>query len=437
MPPAKKQKNSRHSGVSTQDDHSDSSDSAFESVRPRKNNKRKSTESAGDESQNASKSGDPAKSPYDYITIHRPLFDVLGENWLAWSSNPSAHVEEEDVYSKLYKPNFEREKKDGIGGSPPEKHPEHKWVIMREAFNKRDLLARKAHYCNPDNFGMYIYNDWASWGILEIAENMMIEFNKAYQSKAPTRLEDIWVVISTVGIWLNDGEHMSLLISGEGDDVLTFIGLLGCALLTTLAAVEKAGELKPDSRFLDLTLVMAYYIEISYDLPAYGVEGDCVGWRKHLVRYFEKGNLDPAKGLSTTKVRIEKLKKVNNYNEEPGASDSVADLPDMWGDNPVLKLLREENNEKEKEGPEGADKPSGSSNAKKSKGKNAKNEDDVWNWVKVFKAYKKLRSPVMGGQHYDITKMSRAERAAAAFDHQDPLADIPAKELRNNLIDIE
>ncbi|EUC50517.1 hypothetical protein COCMIDRAFT_959 [Bipolaris oryzae ATCC 44560] len=435
MPPAKKQKNSRNSGVSTQDAHSDSSDSAFESVRSRKNNKRKSTKSASDKSQKASKSGNPEPSPYDYVCIHRPYFDIKGENWLTWSTNPSAHIKEEELFEKVYIPNAEREKKEKIAGYPPEKHPEHKWVIMWEAWHRQDLGGLKAKYCNPDNFGMYIYNDWTNWGMLEIAENMMIEFNKAYMSKAPTRLEDMWVVISAMGLWLNENDHISELISGEGDDVLMIIGLIGRALLTTLAAVEKAGELKPDSRFFDLTLVIAYYLEISYDLPAYGVEGDCVAWRKHAVNYFEKGHLDPAKGLSTTKSHIEKLKKVNNYNEDHDAPNSVADLPDICGDIPMLKLLREEDDEKENESPETWDKKSGSPNGKNSKGKNAKKEDDVWNWVKIFKAYKKERGPVMGGEKYDITKMTRAERAESAFDQRDPLVDFPVKDLKKNLVD--
>ncbi|EMD69225.1 hypothetical protein GGP41_004763 [Bipolaris sorokiniana] len=438
MPPAKKQKSSRHSGVSTQDAHSDSSDSAFESVRPRKNNKRKSTESASDESQNASKRVELEKlAPYDYVCIPRPLFDVEGENWLTWSINPSAHVEEEDVYNKLYKPKWEQEKKDGVYMSPPENHPGRKWVMMWGAWLKRNFLIQKAEYCDPDNFHMHIYTDWTSWGIIEIGENMMIEFNKAYQSKEPTRLEEMWVIISAVGLWLNEGNCVSQLIEGEAEDVPMFIGLLGCALLTTLAAVEKAGELKPDSRFIDLALVIAYYMEVSYDLPAYGVEGDCVAWRKHVVSYFEKGNLDPAKGLSTTKLRIEKLKKVNNYNEEADVPNSVANLPVTYDDNPVLKLIREEDNGKENEHPKATDKTSGSSNLKSSKGKNTEKEDDVWNWVKVFQTYKKRREPIMGGEQYDITKMTRAERAKWAFNHKDPLADIPAKDLKNNLVDFK
>lgn len=458
MPPAKKQKNLRQSGVSTQGSHSDSdsSDSAFESVRPRKNNKRKSTETVSGESHHSSKRVELEKlAPYDYVCIPRPLFDVEGENWLTWSTNPSAHVDEEDVYEKLYEPKWEQEKNDGVYMSPPEKHPGRKWVMMWSAWLKRNFLIRKAEYCDPHNFHMHIYTDWTSWGIIEIAENMvcdvtlntrisrtlinlkMIEFNKAYQSKEPTRLEEMWAIMSAVGLWLNEADCVSQLVEGEGEDVIMFVGLLGCALLATLAAVEKAGELKPDSRFMDLALVIAYYLEISYDLPAYGVEGDCVAWRKHAVSYFEKGNLDPAKGLSTTKLRIEKLKKVNNYNEEPDAPHSVDNLPGEYDDNPVLKLLREEDNGKENEHPEATDKTVGSSNPKSSKGKNTKKEDDVWNWAKVFKTYKKKRDPIMGGEQYDITKLTRAERARWAFDHKDPLADIPTKDLKNNLVDFE
>jgi hypothetical protein len=173
MPPAKKQKNTRDSGVFAQNDGSDS-DSAFESARPRKNDKRKSAQREGDPSQNASKSDAPPKhEPYEYICIHRPLFDVEGENWLAWSTNPSAHLDEDDLIDEVYKPNWEREEKEGIFRSPPEKHPGHKWVTMWDAWRKGDLLRRKAIYCDPDNFGMYIYNDWANWGLQEIIENMV------------------------------------------------------------------------------------------------------------------------------------------------------------------------------------------------------------------------------------------------------------------------
>ena len=41
----------------------------------------------------------------------------------------------------------------------------------------------------------------------------------------------------------------------------------------------------------------------------------------------------------------------------------------------------------------------------------------------------------MGGEKYDITKMTRADRAATSFTGKDPLAKIPVKYLKENLVD--
>lgn len=32
---------------------------------------------------------------------------------------------------------------------------------------------RRASYCNPDNFGMHIYNDWEAWGLQELMDDLV------------------------------------------------------------------------------------------------------------------------------------------------------------------------------------------------------------------------------------------------------------------------
>ena len=32
---------------------------------------------------------------------------------------------------------------------------------------------RRASYCDPDNFNMYIYNEWRAWGLNELHENLV------------------------------------------------------------------------------------------------------------------------------------------------------------------------------------------------------------------------------------------------------------------------
>jgi hypothetical protein len=188
--------------------------------------------------------------------------------------------------------------------------------------------------------------------------------------------------------------------SDDGDKTCELIGLIGCALLTALSAIDRAGELKPNSRFLDLALVIGYYLELSHDLPAYGIEGACVCWRREAVLLFKKANLDPAKGLFDTERRLEDLAIAPNI--EPLGSDDETD------DETDAELLHHRHG----------------------------TEEDPWAWNPTFGAYKEKNSNTINLQQYDITKFTRAQRAEAAFDKKDPLADIPVKDLRRNLLDM-
>lgn len=206
-------------------------------------------------------------------------------------------------------------------------------------------------------------------------------------------------------------------MNDDADTTCELIGLLGCALLTALSAIDRAGELKPDSRFLDLALVIGYYLELSHDLPAYGIEGNCVAWRKEAVALFKKGKLDPDKALFATSLRLEKLENAPNY-------DTVANesLESVSGDE-----------DKENADPESDD--SANKTKTKAKGKSKAAKEDLWRWSEQFNAYKQEHRHALGGQKYDVTKMTRAERAAAAFNGKDPLADCLVKDLKANLID--
>ena len=185
---------------------------------------------------------------------------------------------------------------------------------------------------------------------------------------------------------------------------------MGCAFLTVISAIDHAGELKRDSKFLDLALVIGYYLEASHDLPAHGIEGECVSWRKEAVALFKKGKLDPKKALFGTADRLKALENAPDFN---------GSVPDE---------------DKDSEATSG--KESETSGKKRKRGEKSKaSENDPWQWDAKFKAYKKMQGKSLGGQKYDITKMSRAERADSAFNGKDPLADVSAKDLKENLLD--
>lgn len=188
----------------------------------------------------------------------------------------------------------------------------------------------------------------------------------------------------------------------DGDKTCELIGLIGCALLTVLSAIDRAGEFTPSSRFLDLELVIGYFLELSHDLPAYGIEGSCVCWRCEAVLLFKKAKLDPMKGLFDTDNRLKELE--NAPSTEPLNSDDETDDEDETNAN----LLHHQHG----------------------------TETDPWAWEATMEEYRNKNGNTMGLQQYDITKFTRAQRAEASYSGKDPLADVPVKDLRRNLLDM-
>tara|TARA_R110002003_G_scaffold9_17_gene525 strand:- start:5257 stop:5598 length:342 start_codon:yes stop_codon:yes gene_type:complete len=103
--------------------------------------------------------------------MHRPLFDVISENWRLASEGKAEHLEQHEIFTKMYRPGYIEENKNRIWGSAPAEHKDHKWVIMVSAWKNFDGFCRGAKYCDPDNFNMYIHNDWKGYGVQEIADH--------------------------------------------------------------------------------------------------------------------------------------------------------------------------------------------------------------------------------------------------------------------------
>ncbi|KAF2268149.1 hypothetical protein CC78DRAFT_613362 [Lojkania enalia] len=381
MPASKRQKTGKDSSVSTRKDNSESSNT-------HKDHAASNEECLGQ------------KPPYEYICFFRPFFDLKAENW-----ESDDDLDGDELFDEYRKQFNEQEEKD-IALKPAADHKDWKWVIMREGWKIFCDYKRRAKYCNPDNFGMYIYNDWYSWGLLELIENFMFDlskmlaFDKEFRKGTEISRNQMWAIISALGLWLNDGGGDAFIQNEDGDKVRAQTGLVGCALLTALDALERAGELKPDSKFLDLPLVISIFLEWAHNLDDYGIDGDNASWRSDAVDYFKKAKFDPEKGVSVTAKRLHDLDRANQEEEEEEDDDDD-------------------------------DEPGDSSAAHRGSKK------DPWGWKAHLKDFKRMHTVKMGGTQYDITKMSKKERARYAFDGKDPLADVPAHALKEGLLDFE
>jgi hypothetical protein len=193
----------------------------------------------------------------------------------------------------------------------------------------------------------------------------------------------------------------TLNVDGEdAEKTCELIGLVGCALLTVLDAIDQAGELKTTSRFLDLALVIGYYLELSHDLPAYGIEGSCIKWRKEAVYIFRNAKLDTKKALFDTERRLNEFEHAPNF-ERVGSDDETEDESDA--------------------------KPSHHRHA---------TEKTTCAWAATMETYKERHGDRIGLQQYDITKFTRGERTRASFNGEGLLADVPSKDRRQNFLDM-
>ncbi|KAF2190753.1 hypothetical protein K469DRAFT_697983 [Zopfia rhizophila CBS 207.26] len=355
MPASKRQKASDGSSV-------DSSKDASSSPTPHKNDTRLR---------------DPKTiAPHEYICIHRPYFDVKLEEF-----DSEKHLDSEQLFEK-YKNGFDEEKKKGIFLQPAGEHEDWKWVIMWDSWKMFCDWERRELYCNPDLFGMYIYNDWCGWGLQELLENLLVAFNKEITKRPYEQsLHRMWAVISALGIWINQIDMTIWSLNGYAEKTYATVRMVGCTILTALNALDLAGELKSDSKFLDLGLVMSEFLNWADGLEGIGIEDEDLKWRRHVVAYFRKAGIHPSNGVCGTS---ELLKRYNSRKDT----------------------------------------------------KEAKN--NRWDWDSEFNKYRKdYGTPQLGGTHYDITKFTRKERAAYAFDKKDPLANLSQKDIREGNLDFE
>lgn len=68
--------------------------------------------------------------------------------------------------------------------------------------------------------------------------------------------------------------------------------MIGCAILTMLHELDRAGELQQDSKFKDLGLVMCMALEWTDGQEDYGTDEGDLNWRNTIVAYARKAGID-------------------------------------------------------------------------------------------------------------------------------------------------
>ena len=83
---------------------------------------------------------------------------------------------------------------------PAADHPDHKWKLS--VAGRAKFYAQRIH-CDlrdPDNFHMYTCNDHSAYGVLEVVQNLLLDFDEAANN-----WKDQWAVCEALAFLLNTG----------------------------------------------------------------------------------------------------------------------------------------------------------------------------------------------------------------------------------------
>ncbi|KAI0169029.1 hypothetical protein GGR52DRAFT_574254 [Hypoxylon sp. FL1284] len=328
---------------------------------------------------------DTDRPRYEYLCMVQPLFDIELENAAKDESEQVA----KDVLAKQH--HKRARARNSIEMQPAADHPEHKWVTMWETWKLSGGFAKRASYTNPEFFKMQIYKEFHGEGTQETVENILIGFDKAYgpdktfgfgkKKRDEDSLKQMWAIIAATMQWLLEMPPQSWLSMSNKAKLSTTVGLIGRAFASALNELDHAKMLKPDSDIKDLGLIMSYYLYWVDTLKGRGLE---LPFRKEVVAYAKKAGVD--------------LKEVG-----------------MFGTEERVKELERE---------------MGKIKAFSSKG----SQPDRWDWKKKFRKFSKDYK--IGGEKYNILKMTREERAGYAVDKKDPLAHFSDKDLQEGNVRI-
>ncbi|KAH8704500.1 hypothetical protein GQ44DRAFT_630308, partial [Phaeosphaeriaceae sp. PMI808] len=257
--------------------------------------------------------------------------------------------------------------------------PDWPFIISKEAekiLGDHHIAAAKR---DQDIFSMHIFNDWTGYGLQEVIENQLSDFNKIMSVKGnqePDAVE-LWIRLSAFAHWTQEEQLGPWMGQDDGQRWSDTSAMIGIATLATLNALQRSRLLSNDSPIKDLGFVIALLgsflnccVGMTGDVPVMEGCDEMETWPWEVVQYAKNAGVE-IRGV----YDIEK-EFVEEYDDEEEVG--------VW---------------KTKEGV------------------------DRWGWKakwKKFTAAHGNRGKV-GGHNYDITKMSAKERKRAHFDGKDPL----------------
>ncbi|KAI0443179.1 hypothetical protein F4803DRAFT_334690 [Xylaria telfairii] len=297
--------------------------------------------------------------------------------------------EEDDDKTKRLGPRCE--KKRCVCFKPLSANPEHPWAISWAGFRKFDNQFTQGGLRDPDNFSMYTFNDHAGYGSLEVLQNLFLDFEEAAKEKRGDGWREQWAICECVAHWLLHQAGQRFTTIDDGDAVHETVRLVGRMFLAMLAQLDGLSLVGDVTAVKSLGCTMAMYMSLASVMRGYSaLDSDSEDESSAEAGTFHPDRFEDAI-LSYANKRAVMLCGPEDIEEVIAKADGDVRLP-------------------------------------------AKNAKDPWGWKAALKKYTKKQGKTMGGDKYDITAWTSAERKESAFDGKDPLKKKDIDALKKGLV---
>ncbi|QKX54254.1 uncharacterized protein TRUGW13939_01339 [Talaromyces rugulosus] len=321
-----------------------------ESSMPQKSPKEKANASPG--SAKTTEGDENAVAEPKFIRLPRPIWDVQKEKWDKRNEPKDGTEKEGEDEDESDDEGDDEQDTFATDSAQDDGLPDWVWYISEEGLAKYTYLEKQAANRDQDEHGLYIYSNFTSYGVSEVVDNWLKDFNKEVSRRKVSpcatwaHLEGLsmFLQLDYVDIWFqgDDCHGFAVTISMVGKALLTGLYLLKNHKLSNPYLPENGGP-------KNISLVLALFVDFIQSWDDIG--GDHYGETAWVSK-------------------LEKLAKDNGI---------------------VIK------------GPYKFQE-------------RTEDYDDysVKGWKEEFKAYTKRHAPnggkTIGGTHYDLTKMSKAEK---------------------------
>ncbi|THW76933.1 hypothetical protein D6D19_02734 [Aureobasidium pullulans] len=270
----------------------------------------------------------------------------------------------------------------------------NRWFMTRKGkYRMVEAETREIPHRDAEAFGLSVYTDNRGYSYQEIIENDLLEFSKI-NNKRDGKTEELWSIMEGLTLWINKDNADDIAFTWanleDGARWNKTIITMGYAFLAVLNRIDREGEFKADSKYKNLSLMLALWYKFAWNYDAnitdefdedtdYGEEkeGD-----DHLTKYQHVFNLTWPRYL---------LAMAQQY------------------DVPIAGVTEiEESVKKDLESIKGLKLP--------------KKKVDRFKFKDMLANLKFDYGSIMGGHHYDVTRMTKAARIESSYDGKDPLS---------------